>query len=65
MQKTLLHFTKKLSGIFEGEQKGEQIQFTVLYKTVKPLDTTGVSAPKIEIIPFCDIIFCNEVSYGI
>lgn len=44
MQKTLLHFTKKLSGIFEGEQKGEQIQFTRVYTTVKHLDTTGFLA---------------------
>lgn len=60
-----LHFTKKLSGIFEGVQKGEQIQFTGLYRTVKVLDTTGFSAHKIRNIPFCDIIFCNEVTYGI
>lgn len=32
-----LHFTKKLSGIFEGVQKGEQIKFTALYNTVNPL----------------------------
>lgn len=44
MQKMLLHFMKKLSGIFEGVQKGEQIQFTALYNTVKPLDTAGFLA---------------------
>uniref|UniRef100_UPI000945D870 hypothetical protein n=1 Tax=Streptococcus suis TaxID=1307 RepID=UPI000945D870 len=44
MQKTLLHFTKKLSGIFEGVQKGEQIRLTRVYTTVKHLDTTGFLA---------------------
>lgn len=65
MQKTLLHFTKKLSGIFEGVQKGEQIRFTVVYSTVKILDMTGFPAREKRNIPFCDIIFCNEVTYGI
>lgn len=40
----LLHFMKKLSGIFEGVQKGEQIKFTALYNTVKSLDTAGFLA---------------------
>lgn len=60
-----LHFTKKPLETSKGEQKGEQIQFTGLYRTVKVSDTTGFSAHKIRNIPFCDIIFCNEVTYGI
>ncbi len=40
----LLHFMKRPSETFEGEQKGEQIRFTALYNTVKPLDTTGFLA---------------------
>lgn len=61
----LLHFTKKLSGISEGVQKGEQIRLTRVYSIVKNLGTTGFSARKIKKIPFCDIIICNEVNYGI
>lgn len=43
----LLHFMKKPLETFEGEQKGEQIQFTVVYRTVKDLDMTEFSAPEI------------------
>ncbi len=40
----LLHFMKKPLETSKGEQKGEQIQFTGLYTTVKHLDTTGFLA---------------------
>ncbi len=43
----LLHFMKRRLETSKGEQKGEQIQFTGLYRTVKYLDMTGVSAHKI------------------
>ncbi len=59
----LLHFMKRPSETFEGEQKGEQIRFTIVYSTVKPLDMTGFPARENRNIPFCDIIFCNEVTY--